>query len=75
MLQFQVVTELGIDGIVARIPSIAECEAWGANEDDAIAALLEMVGWFLNLPHRFRHTLDMSRREENTKFYTLIIRH
>lgn len=73
-MQFQVTTERLIDGIEASVPSMRECSVWAHTEDEALALLMERVAFFLRLPVKFKHTLDRSRREENTTFYTLVIR-
>lgn len=73
MKQFQVVTKKTYDGIDALLPSIRECESWGKTEDEALAQLLERIAFFLNLPPKFKHTLDRSRVENEMTFYTLII--
>ncbi|MBN1447814.1 MAG: hypothetical protein JXA28_07770 [Bacteroidetes bacterium] len=74
MLQFTVVVEKCIDGVDASIPSIRECEAWAANEDDALAALHERLAFFLRREPGFRHDLDFTRREAEKTYYKLIVR-
>lgn len=73
-MQFQLVTEITPDGFDARLPSIRECESWGKTEEEALEKLMERVAYFLQLPVKFKHTIDRSRREDGQTFYTLIIK-
>ena len=74
MLQFTIVVEKRFDGVDASIPSIRECEAWAATEEDALAALHDRLAFFLQRETGFRHDLDFMRREDGKTFYKLIIR-
>jgi hypothetical protein len=73
-MQFQIVAQRELDGVEASVPSIRECSAWARTEDEALDLLLERVAYFLNLPPRFKHSLDRSRVEAGATYYTLVLR-
>jgi len=73
-MQFQVVTRTSIEGIIASVPSIRECETWAHTEDEALDKLLERFAYFVGKSFPFQHKLDLSRKEDGEKFYTLVVR-
>jgi len=74
MLQFTVVVESSLLGVDACVPSIRECEAWGATEDEALSALLDRLAFFLGRESGFKHSIDYMRKEDAKTYYKLIIR-
>ena len=72
-MQLLVVTRKSYHGYDAQVPSLGECETWGATEDDALAGLMERVAYFLSLPAGFKHTLNLSGKENAEKTYTLTL--
>ncbi len=73
-MQFKVTVVRETDGVEASIPSIRECSAWAPSEDEALDLLMERVAFFLGLPARFKHSLDRSRVEDDTTYFTLVVR-
>lgn len=74
MLQFTLITERRWDGVDASIPSIAECETWAADEDEAIELLMDRLAFFLQREPGFKYALDYMRREDDRVFYKLILK-
>ena len=74
MQQFTILVEKGIDGIDASVPSIQECATWARTEDEAIAALIDRLAFFLRREEGFKHQIDYMRREDEKTWYKLIIR-
>jgi hypothetical protein len=74
MQQFTVLLERGIDGVEASVPSIRECATWAPTEDEALAALVDRLAYFLRREGGFRHEFDYMRREDEKTWYKLIIR-
>ena len=72
-MHLRVVTRKLLDGVEAEIPSIRECESWAKTEEEALANLFERLAFFLHKPKNFRHTLDISRKEDGETWFTLVI--
>ena len=72
-MQLQIVTRRTLDGIEASVPSIRECETWGSTEEEALAKLLDLLRYFLQLKEGFSHRPDRSRREGDETYYTLVV--
>jgi hypothetical protein len=72
-MQLRIVTRKTGDGVDASVPSIRECETWARTEDEALAILLERIGYFLQLPEHFRHSLDRQHRGDGETWYALSI--
>ncbi len=60
------------DGFTAVIPSIAGCDNWAHEEDDAIKESVSFLRYYLKLPEETEIKIDMARKEKSKSIYKLV---
>ena len=60
------------DGFNAVVPSLKGCESWAHSEDEAIANIVELTRYYINLNEKTEIKVDLARRNGRKKIYKLI---
>ncbi len=60
------------DGYTAETPSIAGCETWAKDEDEAIEKIQDLVRYYLNLSEGSKIKIDKARRQDDVTIYKIV---
>ena len=60
------------DGYNVEVPSLKGCESWAHNEDEAIANIVELTKYYINLDNEIEVKVDLARRSGKKKIYKLV---
>jgi hypothetical protein len=72
-MKFVIEIKKELDGYMARVPAIKDCEVWAEEHEVALTKIINLLAYFLKLDQNFYYRLDITKNTKDFVQYTINI--